>query len=476
MTEQQRNITVSESELKRQKHYIEKIREKNDIEYSRTGKKLLMYQATFGCQMNAHDSEKIKGILIEMGYESTEKEKDADIIIYNTCCVRENAENKVYGNLGFLKHMKKEKPNLKIVLCGCMMQQDTVIEKIKSTYKHVDIIFGTFNLHRFPELLYTNMESGGTIIDVWEEHGEIVEDLPVIREFKFKSSVNIMYGCNNFCSYCIVPYVRGRERSREPEEIIQEIENLVADGVKEVTLLGQNVNSYGLGLKNETTFAELLIRINRIEGLKRIRFMTSHPKDLSEELIYAMRDCEKVCNHLHLPVQAGSNNLLNKMNRKYTIEQYLDLVEKIKKEIPNIAITTDIIVGFPGETEEDFLQLLDVVKKVQFAGAFTFIYSIRTGTPAANMENQIPHDIVKERFNRLLDVLNPIIYDANKKHIGQTLNILAEEVNKQDNTLLTGRSEDNSIVHFRGSESLIGDICKVKITDCKTFYLMGESI
>lgn len=468
-------IQVSEEELLLQKQYIEKIKKINEDFEKANGRKKKMLISTFGCQMNARDSEKLDGMLKDMGYIDAQDEKDADFIIYNTCCVRENAENKVYGNLGYLKKAKEENKELKIALCGCMMQQDIVIETIKKTYKHVDLVFGTFNLYKFPELLYTNFETNEPVFDIWKEHKEIVEDLPSIRKYKFKASVNIMFGCNNFCSYCIVPYVRGRERSRKSEDIIKEIKELVEDGVVEITLLGQNVNSYGRGLEEDIDFAGLLRKVNEIDGLERIRFMTSHPKDLSDSLIYAMRDCEKICNHIHLPFQAGNNEVLRKMNRNYTKEHYLGLIEKIKKEIPNIAITTDIIVGFPGETLEQVDDTIDVVKKVRFSGAFTFIYSKRTGTPAAKMENQVDEKVIKEGFNNVLEALNPILLEINKEKVGNTYKVLAEEYDDETKTL-KGRLEDNSLVHFSGGERLVGNIIDVKITDCKTFYLMGEVI
>lgn len=469
-----KEVQVSQMELERQKIFMEQIKILNDEYFKNTGKRKKMHITTFGCQMNAHDSEKLEGMLKEMGYEDCAEEKEADFIIYNTCCVRENAENKVYGNLGYLKHTKEVNPELRIALCGCMMQQDTVIETIRKTYKHVDIVFGTFNLYKLPELMYTNHETKEPVFDIWKEHGEIIEDLPSIRKYKFKASVNIMFGCNNFCSYCIVPYVRGRERSRAPEDIINEIKMLVADGVKEITLLGQNVNSYGKNLDESLSFAKLLRMVNEIEGLERIRFMTSHPKDLSDELIEAMVDCEKVCNHIHLPFQAGNNEILRRMNRRYTKEQYLGLVDKIRKAIPDIALTTDIMVGFPGELEKEIEDTIEVIKKARFSGAFTFIYSKRTGTPAATMEDQVPEDIVKKNFNSVLEVLNPIVYELNKERVGKTYKVLAEDTSASDEEFLTGRLEDNSLVHFKGDSSLIGQIVNVKICDCKTFYLIGE--
>ncbi len=463
-------------ELNRQQQIIKQLRKTNNEEYKRTGKKKTYLIRTYGCQMNAHDSEKLTGIMEDLGYAPAQREQEADFIIYNTCCVRENAEQKVFGHLGTLKPRKEKNPNLKIALCGCMMQQEHVLKEIKQKYKHVDIIFGTFNLYKFPELLQTHLETGETVMDIWKEHQDIVEDLPSIRKDPFKASVNIMYGCNNFCSYCIVPYVRGRERSRLAEEIILEIKDLVKDGVKEIMLLGQNVNSYGNTFSNKYTFPSLLRDISQIEGLERIRFMTSHPKDLSDELIKVMKQSDKICNHLHLPFQSGSTKILKAMNRKYTKEQYLALVEKIRYAMPEISLTTDIIVGFPGETEEDFKDTLDIVKQVKFDGAYTFLYSKRTGTPAATMEEQVPEEIAKMRFNQLLNILDPIIYENNLKKKGHTLSVLAEEINQQNTCLLTGRSDTNHLVHFEGDPSLIGQIVPVKITEVKTYYLIGELV
>lgn len=470
---EKKDINLSNEELERQKVFIEKIKKLNTEFEKKHNRKKTMFISTFGCQMNAHDSEKIDGMLKEMGFADAAEEKNADFIIYNTCCVRENAENKVYGNLGYLKHAKVSNPYMKIALCGCMMQEENVVETIRKKYKQVDIVFGTFNLYKLPELMYTNIETNSPVFDIWKEHGEIVEDLPSIRKYKFKSSVNIMFGCNNFCSYCIVPYVRGRERSRCSKDILNEIRALAKDGVKEITLLGQNVNSYGKNLDENINFAKLLRMVNEIDGIERIRFMTSHPKDLSDELISAMADCEKVCNHIHLPFQAGSNSILKKMNRCYTKEKYLELVSKIKAKIPDIAITTDIIIGFPGETEDDVNETIDVIKKVGFNSAFTFIYSKRTGTPAASMENQIPENEAKKQFNRVLDALNPIVLEKSKSHIGKTYKVLAEGISGDEN-FITGRLPDNSLVHFKAEKTTIGNIVDVEITDCKTFYLIGE--
>ena len=459
----------------RQYEFIEKAKELVAAKESEMGRKLTFCVQTFGCQMNARDSEKLVGILEQVGYEEIEDEH-ADFVIYNTCTVRENANNKVYGRLGYLSNYKKKNPHMMIALCGCMMQEPTVVETIRKKYKFVNLVFGTHNIYKFAELLCNTLESDSQIIDIWEDTDKIVEDLPIKRKFSFKSGVNIMFGCNNFCSYCIVPYVRGRERSRQPQDIIREIENLVADGVCEVMLLGQNVNSYGKNLENPMTFAELLREINKIEGLKRIRFMTSHPKDLSDELIYAMRDCEKVCRHMHLPLQSGSSRILNIMNRHYDKEQYLAIVDKLRKEIPDIALTTDIIVGFPGETEEDFLETLDVVQRVEYDSAFTFIYSKRTGTPAAAMENQVPEAEVKCHFDRLLHEVQEISTKKAMALQGKTMPVLVEEMNEHDSSLVTGRLDNNSVVHFPGTADMIGNIYQVNLKECKGFYYIGEVV
>ncbi len=458
----------------RQKEYIKKIKTLNDRFEKEKGYKKRMHIATFGCQMNFHDSEKIKGVLEEMGYEETDSEDKADLIVYNTCAVRENAEQRVYGRVGHLKSLKRKNPNLLIALCGCMMQQDTVIERLKQSYKHVDIVFGTHNIYKMAELLDTRMATGEQIFDIWDSYKDIVEDLPTVRKHKFKSSVNIIFGCNNFCSYCIVPYVRGRERSREVQDILEEIRALVADGVVEIMLLGQNVNSYGKNLEKEETFAGLLEKIEAIDGLERIRFMTSHPKDLSDELIEVMAKSNKICPSLHLPFQSGSSKLLKDMNRRYTKESYLELVNKIKKAMPGIALTTDIIVGYPGETEEDFQDTLDVVKEVEYDSAFTFIYSKRTGTPAAVREEQVPDEISKNRFNRLIEVVNDIANKKSVAHVGGNFKVLIEEVNEKEKGMLTGRLDNGHLIHVKGSPELVGKILDVKVTEAKTFHLIGQ--
>lgn len=456
-----------------QYEYISKLKELVSKKANKLNRSLTYNVTTFGCQMNARDSEKLVGILEEIGYVPAEDEK-ADFVIYNTCTVRENANNKVYGRLGYLHSLKKKNPEMIIALCGCMMQEEVVINKLKESYKFVNLIFGTHNIFKFPELLYNTFQSDDMIIDIWEDTTRIVEKLPASRKYSFKSGVNIMFGCNNFCSYCIVPYVRGRERSRLSEEIIDEIKSLVDDGVKEVMLLGQNVNSYGKGLDEDINFAKLLKKVDDIEGLERIRFMTSHPKDLSDELIDVMANAKNVCKHLHLPLQSGSSDILSKMNRHYSKDDYLKLVKKIRDRIPDIALTTDIIVGFPGETEEDFLETMDVVKQVEFDSAFTFIYSKRTGTPAAAMDNQIPEDVIKDRFDRLLEEVQSISRKKANTYTGSVQSVLVENINAQDKTLVSGRMSNNSIVHFPGEKSLIGSIVNVKLTECKGFYYIGE--
>ncbi len=429
---------------------------------------------TYGCQMNERDSEKLWGMLEELRYTKTNKKEEADLILFNTCCVRENAEFKVYGNLGALKALKKKNSDLIIAVGGCMMQQPKVVSEIRNKYKHVDLIFGTHNIHRFPELLANCKNVDNMLVEVWNTEGEIVEGIKSIRKFDYKAFVNIMYGCNNFCSYCIVPYTRGRERSRELHDVIREVTELANKGVKEITLLGQNVNSYGKTLYKEVSFAALLRELNGIEGIERIRFMTSHPKDLSEELIETMADSKNICEHIHLPFQAGSNEILRRMNRGYTKEGYLELIKKIKSRIPNIAITTDIIIGFPGESEENFLDTLDVVRQVKFDSAFTFLYSIREGTPASYMDSQIDDQTKRNRFNRLVDIINNISADINNNYLNKVVEVLVEGPSKTNDSILTGRTRQNKLVNFPGDQSLIGKLVKVKIIEPKTFSLNGR--
>ncbi len=462
-------------EPERQYYFMKKCREIVKKKSEELGRPLTCYLKSFGCQMNARDSEKLRGILRKIGYAETDSE-EADFVIYNTCTVRENANLKVYGRLGVLHSYKKKNPHMKIALCGCMMQEPSVVEKLKKSYRFVDLIFGTHNIFRFAELLFTALLSDRIVIDIWKETDQIVEDLPVERKYPFKSGVNIMFGCNNFCSYCIVPYVRGRERSREAKDILQEIERLVKDGVSEIMLLGQNVNSYGKNLSDPMTFAQLLQEVEKIEGLERIRFMTSHPKDLSEELIQVMAESRKICRHLHLPLQSGSTGILKAMNRRYTKEQYVELAEKIKKAIPDIALTTDIIVGFPGETEEDFQETLDVVRTVRYDSAFTFIYSRRTGTPAAAMEDQVPEDVVKNRFDRLLKEVQDISREMAERFTGTQQTVLVEEPNRQMDGYVTGRLSNNHVVHLPGDASLIGKFVNIRLEECRGFYYMGRPV
>ena len=464
-----------EEEPARQYYFIAKCREwVKDFE-QRNGRLPKFCVTTFGCQMNARDSEKLRGVLREIGF-AEETEDRADFVVYNTCTVRENANTKVYGRLGQLKPRKKKNPHMMIGLCGCMMQEPEVVEKLKKNYRFVDIIFGTHNIYKFAELLAARFDSEGMVIDIWKDTDKIVEALPNERKYAFKSGVNIMFGCNNFCSYCIVPYVRGRERSRNPEAVIQEIRRLAADGVSEIMLLGQNVNSYGKTLDTPVSFADLLTEIEKIDGIKRIRFMTSHPKDLSDELIEVMRRSKKICKHLHLPVQSGSTEILKKMNRRYTKEQYLELVRKIRAAVPDISLTTDIIVGFPGETESNFQDTLDIVRKVRYDSVFTFIYSRRTGTPAAVMEEQVPEDVIKERFERLLKEVQETAAEVCAVHEGTQQEVLVEDISDHDKTMVTGRLSNNLLVHFKGEAALIGRYVNVILKECRGFYYIGEQI
>ena len=469
------NLEPPTEEPARQYYFMAKCREWVQGFEQEHKRRPTFFTQTFGCQMNARDSEKLSGILEAIGYEEAGSE-EADFVIYNTCTVRENANNKVWGRLGYLNGSKKRSPHKKIALCGCMMQEPEVIEKLRKSYSFVDLVFGTHNIYKFAELLYASNKQQGMLIDIWEDTDKIVEDLPADRKYFFKSGINIMFGCNNFCSYCIVPYVRGRERSRKPEDILHEVECLAKDGVVEVMLLGQNVNSYGKNLKEPITFAQLLKKIETIDGIERIRFMTSHPKDLSDELIEVMGNSKKICRHLHLPLQSGSSRILKEMNRRYSKEQYLALVEKLRLAVPDIALTTDIIVGFPGETEEDFLETMDVVQKVRFDSAFTFLYSKRTGTPAAAMEGQVPEEAVKDRFQRLLKEVQEIAAQKAESLTGKVEPVLVEEVNGQDEALVTGRLSGNFVVHLPGDSSMVGKILPVKLKECKGFYFYGEAV
>ena len=455
--------------------YIDKLKLLVEEKKKKLGRPLTCQVTTFGCQMNARDSEKLLGVLKTIGFEETDRD-DVDFVIYNTCTVRDNANQRVYGRLGALKPFKKNNREMKIALCGCMTQEKSVIEKLKKSYNFVDLIFGTHNIFCFPKLLYRMFTEDKPVVEVWESTDVSAENLPVERKYPFKSGINIMFGCNNFCTYCIVPYVRGRERSRKPEEIIEEIKNLVADGVIEIMLLGQNVNSYGKNLEEPVSFAELLRRVEKIDGLERIRFMTSHPKDLSDELIEVMKESKKICRHIHLPLQSGSSRILKAMNRCYDKEQYVSLAEKIRKNIPDISITTDIIVGFPGEELSDVLETIDVIDRVKFDNAFTFIYSKRTGTPAAKMENQVDEATVKRHFDMVLTKVQETAKSQLGRFNGQVLKVLCEGVNEQDESFLDGRTGGNTIVHFKGGKELIGKLVDVKLTEFHGFYYDGEII
>ena len=456
---------------------IEKINESNYLEKVNKineGKNLKYFILTMGCQLNENDSEKICGMIEKMGYNKTNTLEEADLVVFNTCCVRENAEDKLFGKLGEVKKIKEKRGTI-IAIGGCMMQEKHIQEKLRKSYPFFDLIFGTHTLHKFPEDLYKVILEEKRIEDILDIDGEVIEGLPIKRNDKIKASVTIMNGCNNFCTYCIVPYVRGRERSRDPEDIINEVKQLSEEGYKEITLLGQNVNSYkGNGNLGIYKFSELLREINKIEKIERIRFVSPHPKDFTDDVIDAIRDCQKVCKIIHLPLQSGSSRVLKTMNRKYTKEQYLNLVEKMKAKIPDVEFSTDIIVGFPGETQADFEDTLDVVRKVCFEQVFMFIYSRRVGTPADKMENQVPEEIKHERFNRLKALVESQIELNNKKYIGTQQNVLVEGKSKTNSNILTGRTDTNKVVNFEGEETLIGNIVKMNIISEHMWYLKGE--
>lgn len=465
------------SEIKLQEEYIKKVKKINQ------DKNLKYTILTMGCQLNENDSEKLCGMLEKMGYTKTEKQNDADLALFNTCCVRENAEDKLFGKLGELKRLKEQK-GIIIAIGGCMMQEKHITDKIKESYPFVDILFGTHTLHKFPEDLYKVIEEKRKLEDILDIDGKIYEGLPIKRDSKIKASVTIMNGCNNFCSYCIVPYVRGRERSRQPRDIIEEVKKLAKEGYKEITLLGQNVNSY-LRVEREknipfeeyqgvNSFATLLRAINKIDGIERIRFISPHPKDFTDDVIEAIADCEKVCKLVHLPLQSGNTKVLKEMNRKYTKEQYLNLVEKMKNKIPNLTLSTDIIVGFPGETDEEFEDTLEVVEKVRFEQVYMFIYSRRVGTPGDKMQNQIPEDIKHKRFDKLKALVESQIEENNNKYIGTTQKILVEGESKNNSNMLSGRTESNKVVIFEGSKELIDKIINIKIISKHMWYLKGE--
>ena len=467
---------IEKAKIERQKGFLSKLSELSNNFAVQNGRKPRANTETYGCQQNENDTERIRGVLHEAGYEFCERAEDADLVIYNTCAVRENAEDRVYGRLGILKHIKESRPDLTIALCGCMVQQEHIVEKIKKVHRHVDLIFGTHALYKLPELLYNTLLNKKMVIDTENSDGKIFEDMPILREEGSKAWVSIMYGCNNFCSYCIVPYVRGRERSRKPEVILDEIRSLARKGVSEICLLGQNVNSYGKDLEEEIDFSDLLKMVNDIEGVKRIRFMTSHPKDFGDKLIDTMATCSKVCHQLHLPFQAGNDRVLSEMNRKYTKEEYLEKIRKVKERIPDISLSTDIIVGFPTETNEDFLDTLDVLRKAEFDSVFSFIYSKREGTPAAKLDFVLTEEEIKKNFDKLLEVQNEISKKKNDAYLGKTFEVLVDGVSKNNDEMLSGRTDTAKIVNFKGDKSLCGKYVNVKITEAHTWSLNGEKV
>ncbi len=467
---------IEKSEMEKQKGYLYKLKQLSAQFREKNGRMPFALTETYGCQQNENDTERIRGMLGEAGFEFTTETENADLIIYNTCAVRENAEMKVFGRLGILKHIKESKPNMLIGLCGCMVQQNHIANKIKEKYPHVDMVFGTHSLYKFPELLYSNITTQKRVFSIESTDGTVAEDIPILREDTSKAWVSIMYGCNNFCSYCIVPYVRGRERSRKSEDILKEIRELVDNGCTEICLLGQNVNSYGKDLDEEIDFSDLLEMVNEVEGVKRIRFMTSHPKDFGDKLIQTMKKCDKVCKQLHLPFQAGNDEVLKKMNRKYTKEVYLDKIARLKAEIPDIALSTDVIVGFPTETVEQFEDTLDVLRKVQFDNIFSFIYSRREGTPAAKWDFVLSDEQIHKNFDRLLEVQNEISKSKNDAYVGRVEEVLVDGVSKNNSGTLSGRTDSYKIVNFKGDKSLAGKYVKVRITESHTWSLNGELV
>ena len=467
---------IEAKEIELQKEYIKKLKEYTDNFRKRYNRAPLANTETYGCQQNENDTERIRGVLFDAGYEFTDTAEDADLVIYNTCAVRENAEQKVFGRIGILKHIKEGRPEMVIGLCGCMVQQEHITKKIKSIHNHIDLIFGTHVLYKLPELLYGVIKNKKSMVMIPDSDGAIAEDMPILRDVKEKAWVSIMYGCNNFCSYCIVPYVRGRERSRKPEAIIAEIKELVSKGCTEISLLGQNVNSYGKDLEENIDFSDLLRMVNDIDGVERIRFMTSHPKDFGDKLIDAMAECEKVCHQLHLPFQAGSDRILNDMNRRYTKDEYIEKIEKVKKRIPDISLSTDVIVGFPTETNEDFEETLDVLRKVEYDNIFSFIYSRREGTPAAKLDFVLTEDEIHKNFNRLLEVQNEISLKKNKTYLDTVQLVLVDGVSKNNPDMLTGRTESGKAVNFKGTPDMAGKYVKIKITEAHTWSLNGEIV
>ena len=462
---------ISPADVDRQRDFCQKLHER----FAARPSAPLAFVDTYGCQQNEADSERLRGYLSEMGYQFTQSEAEADLIVINTCAIREHAEMRVLGNVGALVHTKRAKPGQLICVCGCMAQEPHMAQKIKDSYRQVDLVFGPHALWRFPELLYRLATRRGRIFDIADEPGSIAEGIPLVRQEGVKAWVSIMYGCNNFCTYCIVPYVRGRERSRRPEIILDEIRGLVAEGYKDITLLGQNVNSYGKDHKL-ADFADLLKMVDKVPGIRRVRFMTSHPKDLSDKVIAAIRDGEHLCEHIHLPVQYGSNRILKAMNRVYTVESYRDLVRRIRAAIPDVSLTTDLIVGFPGETDEDFQQMLDFLREIRYDSAYTFIYSKRSGTPAATMENQVEESVKKERLNALMAVQNEISLAINEKLLGKTLEIMVEGPSKNEPSVWMGRTRTNKIVLFAHAGEKPGDFIDVRITHPQTWVLKGERV
>ena len=457
----------------KQSEYMNLIAEIMDIR--KRGEKPVAYIRTYGCQQNVADSEKIKGMLEQSGFEFADEPDNADFILFNTCAVREHAEDRVFGNVGALKSYKRENHDVVIALCGCMMQEEHVVETIRKKYRFVDLVFGTHNIYKFAELIVAAFESKGMIVDIWKDTDKIVEDLPVERKYTFKSGVNIMFGCNNFCSYCIVPYVRGRERSRDPKDIIREIERLVADGVVEVMLLGQNVNSYGKNLEHPMTFAQLLEEVEKIDGLERIRFMTSHPKDASKELFDVMAHSRHIPHYIHLPFQSGNDRVLREMNRKYDREKYLSLIRYAREVMPDISFTSDVIVGFPGETYAEFQDTLSLIREVEFTNLFTFIYSSREGTRAARMPDPVTYGEKTKWFAELLETQEEIAVRRSKRMVGTNERVLVEDRN-QKSGLLSGRTGGSHTVEFSGEDALIGNFAEITVTDARGFQLHGELI
>ncbi|MBQ6363841.1 MAG: tRNA (N6-isopentenyl adenosine(37)-C2)-methylthiotransferase MiaB [Lachnospiraceae bacterium] len=466
---------ASAQEAERQAAFIERGKLLVSALSRELGRKPRACTVTFGCQMNAKDSEKIAGILRETGYELTQDE-DADFVIYNTCTVRDNADQRVFGRLGRISHYKKKNPKMKIALCGCMMQEAQNVEKIRTSYRYVDLVFGTHNLYRFPEYLCGLLEEDHRIFEIWNSTDRIVETLPSERKYSYKSGVNIMFGCDNFCTYCIVPYVRGRERSREPADILREVERLAGEGVTEIMLLGQNVNSYGKDLAVPCTFAELLAEVARTPGIRRVRFMTPHPKDFSDELIETIRDYPNIARHVHLPLQSGNTGTLKRMNRHYTKEQYIRLAEKIRREIPDVSITADIIVGFPGETKEEAMDTVDVVRTLCLDNAYTFVYSKRQGTPAASMPDPVSEAEKKETFDLVLSAVQECARIRSEALTGRIMEGLVEEINGQNERYVTARLSNNMLVHVPGDASMIGQYYNIRLTECRGFYFFGEIV